>query len=144
MGRREPGGGRTQLKPDASRVRAGPGESAGGQKRHWAEGVAERHLVSKGFEVLERNYRLRGGEIDLVVKAPDATVVFVEVRQRRGAGFGGPAASISAAKQRRVRKAALHYLTMVLGRNDVAVRFDAMIITGAGRAARLEHLEDAF
>ncbi len=144
MGGRQPGHGHAQLTPNPVRAAAGSRGSAGAPERHWAEALAERHLVAKGFAVLERNYRLRGAEIDLVVKAPDATVVFVEVRQRSATAYGGPAASISPAKQRRVRQAARHYLATVLGDANVAVRFDAVLVTGPRPTARLQHLEDAF
>lgn len=112
--------------------------------RHWAEELAERALLAKGYTLLQRNYRLRGGEIDLVLRALDSTVVFVEVRQRRGSTFGGAAGSISTAKQRRVRRAAGHYLATVLRSSDLPVRFDAVLVTGDGPRAKLIHVEDAF
>ena len=65
-----------------------------------AEDRALAHLQAQGLRLLERNYRTPGrggGEIDLVMREPDGTVVFVEVRQRASAAFGGAAASISAA-----------------------------------------------
>lgn len=101
-------------------------------------------MLAKGYTLLKRNYRLRGGEIDLVLRAPDATVVFVEVRQRRGSAFGGAAGSISTAKKRRVRRAAGHYMATVLRSTDLAVRFDAVLVTGDGPRATISHVEDAF
>ena len=143
MGGRQPHRGEPQLK---SAARRGQVKGAAGEPpaRHWAEELAERALLAKGYTLLKRNYRLRGGEIDLVLRAPDATVVFVEVRQRRGSAFGGAAGSISTAKQRRVRRAAGHYLATVLRSTDVAVRFDAVLVTGDGPRARISHVEDAF
>jgi len=75
-----------------------------------AEDRALAYLKRQGLAPIERNYRCKGGEIDLIMRAPDDTLVFVEVRQRGGRGFGGAAQSITPAKQRRVLLAATHYL----------------------------------
>jgi putative endonuclease len=81
-----------------------------------AEQRALAHLQRQGLELLERNYRLAGGprvrgaEIDLILREPDGTLVFVEVRARRDRQAGGAAASVTAAKQRRIVRAAQHYL----------------------------------
>src|SRR5665811_846347 len=77
-----------------------------------AEDAALHYLQQAGLRLLERNYRTPGrggGEIDLVMRAPDGTTVFVEVRQRKSASHGGAAASVSTAKQRRIVFAARHY-----------------------------------
>lgn len=144
MGRRQPRRGGPELKPVAPRERVPAGDAGERPGRHWAEELAERALLAKGYTLLQRNYRLRGGEIDLVLRAPDSTVVFVEVRQRRGSAYGGAAGSISLAKQRRVRRAAGHYLATVLRSSDLPVRFDAVLVTGDGPRAKLVHVEDAF
>jgi putative endonuclease len=75
-----------------------------------AEDRALTYLQRQGLATVVRNYRCKGGEIDLIMRAADDTLVFVEVRQRSGRGFGGAAASITLAKQRRVLRAASHYL----------------------------------
>ena len=78
-----------------------------------AEDAALAHLQQAGLRLLARNYRTPGrggGEIDLIMRAPDGTCVFVEVRQRKTASHGGAAASVSAVKQRRIVFAARHYL----------------------------------
>ena len=78
-----------------------------------AEALALHHLQSAGLVLLQRNYRTPGrggGEIDLIMRAPDGTCVFVEVRQRRSDSHGGAAASVSAVKQSRIVLAARHYL----------------------------------
>src|ERR1035437_5095712 len=77
-----------------------------------AEQAALEHLQRAGLRLLERNYRTPGrggGEIDLIMRAPDGTTVFVEVRQRRSDPHGGAAASISTVKQRRIIFAARAY-----------------------------------
>jgi putative endonuclease len=74
-----------------------------------AEALAARHLSARGLAIVARNVRNRFGEIDLVARDGD-TLVFVEVRLRRSAAFGGAAASITAAKRARLRRAAEAYL----------------------------------
>ncbi len=77
------------------------------------EALALQHLQRAGLKLVERNYRTPGrggGEIDLIMRAPDGTCVFVEVRQRKTASHGGAAASVSYPKQRRLVFAARHFL----------------------------------
>jgi len=78
-----------------------------------AEALALRHLQAAGLRLVARNYRTPGrggGEIDLIVRAPDGTLIFVEVRQRSRSDFGGAAGSVGGVKQRRIIRAAQHYL----------------------------------
>lgn len=91
-----------------------------------AEERAARFLVTHGLKVLERNYQCRGGEIDLICQDA-AMLVFVEVRLRKHRDFGGAAASITPAKQRRIALAARHYLA---GKPLPACRFDAVLLDG--------------
>jgi putative endonuclease len=94
-----------------------------------AEQAALDHLQKAGLRLLARNYRTPGrggGEIDLIMRAPDGTCVFVEVRGRKSASHGGAAASVSSAKQRRIVFAARHYL-MRLG-NPPPCRFDVVAV----------------
>jgi putative endonuclease len=89
-----------------------------------AEALAAEFLVGHGLAVVARNYRCRGGEIDIIAQDGE-TLVFVEVRLRRDARFGGAAASITAAKRQRLAIAARHYLGR-LGREPFC-RFDAVL-----------------
>jgi putative endonuclease len=94
-----------------------------------AEDAALAHLQSAGLKLLQRNYRTPGrggGEIDLIMRDADGTLVFVEVRQRAGAQFGGAAASISLTKRNRIIYAAKYYL-MKLPRLP-ACRFDVVLV----------------
>jgi len=99
-----------------------------------AEAQALAHLQRQGLALLERNYRVaagphrRGGEIDLVMRDRDGTLVFVEVRRRTAAGHGGAAASVGAAKQRSLVLAAQHYLMRFS--SAPACRFDVVAIDG--------------
>lgn len=96
-----------------------------------AEDHALAHLAAAGLALVERNYRTPGrggGEIDLVMRERDGTLVFVEVRCRRGSGFGGAAGSIGATKRRRIILAARHYLLRWAA--PPPCRFDAVLIDG--------------
>jgi len=109
-----------------------------------AEARALAHLQQHGLTLMERNYRVaagprrRGGEVDLILRERDGTIVFVEVRQRTSASHGGAAASIVAAKQRRLVLAARHYLMRFAA--PPACRFDVVAIEGSA----LEWLQAAF
>jgi putative endonuclease len=103
------------------------------QRGDAAEDAALHYLQERGLRLLERNYRTPGrggGEIDLIMRAPDGTSVFVEVRQRSSASHGGAGASISALKQRRIVFAARHYL--MRWREPPPCRFDVVLIEPAG------------
>ena len=92
-----------------------------------AEDRALAHLLGQGLQLVARNYRTPGrggGEIDLIMRERDGTLVFVEVRKRGSASFGGAAASIGWAKQRRVVFAARHYLLRL--RQPPPCRFDVV------------------
>ena len=104
-----------------------------------AEDLAARHLERHGLAIVERNWRCRAGEIDLVAR-DGATVVFVEVRLRTSAAFGGAAASVDAHKQRRILQAARLYLA---GRADVPCRCDVVVLDRLD-PARVEWIRDAF
>jgi putative endonuclease len=88
--------------------------------------------------VLARNWRCPLGEVDLVLAGP-GVVVFCEVKARAGNGFGGPAAAVGPAKQRRVRRVAAAWLSANRP-GAVEVRFDVAALVGA----RIEVLEAAF
>lgn len=101
-----------------------------------AEALAARYLTDRGLTVVERNFRVRGGEIDLICR-DGPVVVFVEVRLRQHTGFGGPAASITAAKRARLILAASHWLAR---HGERPCRFDCVLSDGR----RIEWLQDAF
>ena len=101
------------------------------QRGDAAEARALAHLAAAGLRLLERNYRTPGrggGEIDLVMRDRDGTLVFVEVRQRAARGHGGAAASIGAGKQRRIVLAARHYLGRF--KAPPPCRFDVVTLDG--------------
>jgi len=99
-----------------------------------AEARAWAHLRGHGLTLVQRNYRVargprsRGGEVDLIVRERDGTLVFVEVRARRDVSYGGAAASIGAAKRRSLVFAAQHYLLRLAA--PPPCRFDVVAIDG--------------
>ena len=109
-----------------------------------AEARALAHLLHRGLALVERNYRVargpnaRGGEVDLILRERDGTLVFVEVRARRSLGHGGAAASVGAIKQQRLVFAAQHYL--LHRQPPPPCRFDVIAIDGE----RIEWLKGAF
>jgi putative endonuclease len=100
------------------------------------EAAAAAHLSRHGLAVVARNFRVRGGEIDLVCR-DRGSVVFVEVRLRSRADYGGAAASITAAKRARLVLAARHWLARF---GEAPCRFDCVLIHGG----RIEWVKDAF
>ena len=112
-----------------------------------AEAAARRHLLDAGLRDIAANANYRGGELDLVMLDPgtgQASVVFVEVRYRSHAGFGGGAASIDARKRRKVVHAARLFLAAHPQLRDAPCRFDVVIADGDPQAPRLQWLRDAF
>lgn len=108
-----------------------------------SERAAARFLRKSGLRILVRNYRAPDGEIDLVVR-DGPCLVFVEVRSTAGSGIERIAASIDQSKQRRVTRAARHFLHRYRLR-DVPVRFDVILVTwGAEAQPAMQHIRAAF
>jgi putative endonuclease len=112
-----------------------PARAVAGER---AEALAAEFLAARGIRVIERNFRRRCGELDLVAQDGD-TLVFVEVRLRTRADFGGAAASITAKKRARMAAAAGLYLARL--RSTPPCRFDAVLLDAID-AARIEWLKD--
>lgn len=109
------------------------------QRGQAAEEQACRHLQQQGLTLIERNYRCRLGEIDLVMR-DGASTVFVEVRYRSNPGFGGGAASVDGRKQSKLIAAASHYLQQHPALAQQPARFDVVAIAPTA----LEWIRDAF
>lgn len=106
------------------------------------EDAACRALEARGYRVLMRRFRTRFGEIDLVARQGEC-IVFVEVKTRRGGGFGSPAEAVTAQKQRRLTLMASVYLARHR-LERVPARFDVVAITMAAGTPRVEVIVDAF
>jgi putative endonuclease len=106
-----------------------------------AEERAARRLHQAGFTVLARNYRCRGGELDIVARRGELLVI-VEVRLRSSRRFGGPAASVTTAKRRRIVRATRVLLARQPQLALLALRFDVLATDGA--SGPIEWIEGAF
>jgi len=105
-----------------------------------AEDAAARHLAAAGCRIVARNARYRDGEVDLIARERDL-LVFVEVRMRAGVRFGGAAVSVDSLKQKRIARAAQHWLLREYGERWPACRFDVVTVDGGGT---IEWIRDAF
>ena len=105
------------------------------------EDRAAQFLLRQGYRILERNYRTRSGEIDLIA-LHRGIVVFVEVKTRTNSAFGAPEQAVTPAKQRRMIKAALGYINH-RKLHQVPCRFDVVAINAAAEK-ELELIENAF
>jgi putative endonuclease len=105
----------------------------------FAEDAAARFLCTRGLHLVERNYRCRFGEIDLILRDGN-TLVFVEVRYRANGTFGGAAESITAAKRAKLLRAARHYIASSQG--FPSCRFDAVLLNGD--TSSVEWIANAF
>jgi putative endonuclease len=108
-----------------------------------AEEAACAFLEAKGMRIVERNFRARGGEIDVVAREGD-DLVFVEVRFREDEEFGSPEETVGFGKRRRIAAAARDYLGRVPASSWKEARFDVVAVVGKGPAAVIRHYPGAF
>jgi len=110
-----------------------------------AEDLACRHLEALGLQLLERNYRCRAGEIDLVM-LDGTTLALVEVRSRSTSAHGGAAATVGARKQQRFIRAARHLMLTHPEYRKLAARFDVVAIDAGpvGGPPVVRWIRDAF
>ena len=102
------------------------------------EQMAASYLVREGFRVLARNWASKFGEVDIIAKDLDGTLVFVEVRQRISIGHGGAAASVTRAKQKKLILTAKSYIAGQA--QEPSIRFDVIAFEGE----QMEHIRGAF
>ncbi len=109
------------------------------------EEVAVNFLVGKGYKILERNFRCKGGEVDIVARDPsDKSLVFVEVKARKDLSYGVPQLAVNSFKQRQISKAALTWLSKKR-QHDQNARFDVVaILLDANGLHKVEHIVNAF
>ena len=103
------------------------------------------YLEAKGYRVVARNFRHRRGELDLIVDAPDGTLVFVEVKSNRGLSSGRPLERVDGRKIRRLQRLAQRYCAL-RNQEHRDMRFDVVGVDlrEDGEAPSIEHLEAAF
>ena len=107
------------------------------------EEAAERYLMSLGYRILERRYRTRTAEVDLIAEDGD-TLVFIEVKTRSSLAFGRPAEAVDGRKRARISGAANVYLAR-RGAGERACRFDVVeVLEAEGAPPRVRLIRDAF
>ncbi|MCJ0904827.1 YraN family protein [Rhodococcus sp. ARC_M6] len=107
------------------------------------EDLATEFLIDAGLDIVERNWRCRYGELD-VIATEDDRIVFIEVKTRSGLGYGSPAEAVTFAKRRRIRVLALQWLGDS-GRSWSKVRFDVVaVLICRNQEPVIEHFVDAF
>ncbi len=108
----------------------------------WGEATAARYLEDQGYSIVERGFRCRFGEIDIIVQSSEA-LVFCEVKTRRRETFGTPQEMVSWSKQKRLIKTAGWYLNQYAWEGEL--RFDVIaILAPEGEDPRIEWIQDAF
>ena len=103
---------------------------------------AEAFLLNNGCEILHRNYRVRTGEIDLIVRAEDY-IIFAEVKFRTGLGFGFPSEAVGSAKQQKIIRTAMHYIAVNKLENQ-DFRFDVIEVIEKNNCISINHIINAF
>jgi len=106
------------------------------------EDAAAAHLVAQGYTIVQRNYRYRRAEIDLIATLDAKLLVFVEVKARSTSQFGYPEAFVTKRKQQLFRLAAEQVQEELNWHSDI--RFDVLAVTPVAAGFRVEHFEDAF
>ena len=105
------------------------------------------YLKHRGYKILERNYRNRGGEIDIIAEK-GSYVVFVEVKTRNSEDFGAPSEAVNAVKQQKIANTAMAYIMQHRPDNDF--RFDVIEVMykksvfGGFKTVKVNHIENAF
>ena len=103
------------------------------------ENLVAEYLKTQGYEILEKNYRCRIGEIDLIAKEGE-TLVFVEVKYRRDDKMGNTKEAVDRKKQNKISLTASYYLMRKCGRMDIPCRFDVAAVLGE----QIEVVKNAF
>ncbi len=110
------------------------------------ENLAAQYLEYKGYHVLERRYKSRLGEIDLIAKRQEL-LIFVEVKYRKDLENGRPSLAVSALKQQKIRKTAMLYWQQYcqrMGGTDISCRFDVIELWKENGKYRVHHYKNAF
>ena len=108
-----------------------------------AESLVCDQIEKQGMRVVARNFRGRGGEIDIVARDGDV-LVFVEVRFREEGDFGAPEETVTPVKRRRIASAARAYLSTISPADWKDARFDVAAVEGSGKAAAIRYYRNAF
>lgn len=130
-----------------SKAEPSPPSASGGNKGtgELGEEIATNFLVARGYRIVERNFRCKGGEVDIIARDPgDKSLVFIEVKARTGLSYGVPQLAVTPFKQRQISKAALTWLSKNR-LHDHNARFDVIaILLHTGGQHAVEHIKNAF
>lgn len=110
------------------------------EKGEIGENIASKYLLNKGAEILERNYRIRSGEIDIIAKL-DNEIVFIEVKSRSNKKYGSPCESVNYKKIKKITNTAKYYM-LINNLYEVPIRFDVVEIYFGDK--KLKHIVNAF
>lgn len=105
------------------------------------ESLAADYLTGQGYRIVEQNYRNRFGEIDLIVRDTDGTIVYCEIKYRSGAGAGDPLEAVDRKKQRKISRTAEYHYAYYGFEAGLPCRFDVIGIYGDGG---IRHIKNAF
>ena len=130
---------------DSAEIKPSPLPSDNGGIGSLGEEIAANFLTTRGYRILERNFRCKGGEVDIIAREPlEKSLVFIEVKARRGLSYGVPQLAVTPFKQRQISKAALTWIAKNNQHNQNA-RFDVIaILLDAGGRHTVEHIINAF
>ncbi|MDD3168762.1 MAG: YraN family protein [Eubacteriales bacterium] len=107
---------------------------------NWGEDIAEKYLKNKGYLIIERNFRCRLGEIDIIAM-DGAELVFIEVKTRQNQSYGLPCEAINAVKVRHIKRTAAYYAA-IHAADDQDSRLDVIEILTKEGQAYLHHIEN--
>lgn len=130
------------LKTEAQATPVQSGNQKAGKQ---GEETAANFLIARGYRILERNFSCKGGEVDIIARDPgDKSLVFIEVKARRGFSYGVPQLAVTPFKQRQISKAALTWLSKNR-LHDHNARFDVIaIMLHTDGAHTVDHIVNAF
>ena len=109
---------------------------------NYGEDIAVNYLVNKGYKVIERNFRCKMGEIDIVA-GKDHILIFVEVKTRRGTVYGLPCEAVTSEKLEHIRRAAALY-SLKNNLTEAQQRIDVIEVLCRGEKAYIRHTENVF
>ncbi|MBQ8590070.1 MAG: YraN family protein [Firmicutes bacterium] len=109
----------------------------------WGEELACNYLRRNGYEILERNFRCRTGELDIIA-VKGSVLCFVEVKSRRGTLHGWPSEAVTPQKQKHLKGAALYYLHSHPGDQIRDLRMDVIEVLRVDRRNYIRHIKNAF
>lgn len=104
------------------------------------EQLAAEYLVKNGYKIIKRNYRLRSGEIDIIARKEDI-ISFIEVKYRKNSDYGNGLDAVTIEKQKKISKAALHFIAYNNISEKITFSFDVIDIEGEGY---INHIKNAF